>query len=64
MIYEAGQGESCRGRREGLKYADRQRAKLREDEAWPFAFGRMVTADKGSEPAATGRMRVRGLMGD
>ena len=33
-------------------------------EAWPFAIGRMVAADKGSEPAATGRMRVRGLMGD
>ena len=34
------------------------------DEAWPFAIGRMVAADKGSESAATCRMRVGGLMGD
>ena len=33
------------------------------DEAWPFAFGRMVEADKGSESATTCRMRVRGLKG-
>ena len=33
------------------------------DEAWPLAIGRKAAADKGSGSAATGRMRVRGLMG-
>ena len=51
---QKGEAEACRT----------NKGQTQGDEAWPFAFGRKVAADKGSESAATGRMRVRGMMGD
>ena len=48
----------------GLLQAEQTKGQTPGGEAWPFAIGRKIAADKGSESAATGRMRVRGLMGD